>query len=198
MADSRLSARRFEPDTIIRVTQPLTDGIYTLRPPGVADARAHFEAVLESVPEVSAWLEWAHDGYRIEESAAFIDRAIAGHKAGDMYEFFIVDGEDRFLGGAGLNRVDARFMRANLGYWVRTSVAGKGVAAAATRLLARFGFEQLGLQRIEIIAAVDNKASQRVAEKVGGHREGVLRNGIRFRGKPIDSVCYSLIPGDIR
>ncbi|HJT36855.1 MAG TPA: GNAT family protein [Actinomycetota bacterium] len=180
------------------MTQPLTDGTYTLRPPGVEDARSHFEAVLESVPEVSAWLEWAHDGYRIEESAAFIDRAIAGHRTGDLYEFFIVDADGRFLGGAGLNRVDARFMRANLGYWVRTSAAGRGVAAAAARLLARFGFEQLGLQRIEIIAAVDNEASQRVAEKVGGHREGVLRNGIRFRGKPIDSVCFSLIPGDVR
>jgi RimJ/RimL family protein N-acetyltransferase len=179
------------------MTPPLSDGSITLRAPHRQDAAAHCEAVLESLPEVSAWLEWAHDGYRIDESAAFIDRAITGHQTGDMYEFFIVDDDDRFLGGAGLNRVDTRFMRANLGYWVRTSAARRGVASAATRLLARFGFEQLGFQRIEIVAAVDNKASQRVAEKAGGHREGVLRNGIRFRGKSIDSVCFSLIPGDL-
>ena len=178
------------------MTAPLTDGSITLRAPRPEDAAAHYEAVLESLPEVSAWLEWAHEGYRKEESAAFVARAIAGHQAGDMYEFFIVDGEDRFLGGAGLNKVDTRFMKANLGYWVRTSEAGRGVAAAAAGLLVRFGFEQLGFQRIEICAAVDNKASQRVAEKVGGHREGVLRNGIRFRGRPIDSVCFSLIPED--
>jgi len=179
------------------MAKPLTDGSITLRAPRSDDARAHCEAVLESIPEVSAWLEWAHDGYRVAESATFIERAIAGHQSGEMYEFFIVDRNDRFLGGAGLNRVDTRFMRANLGYWVRTSAAARGVAAAAAGLLARYGFEQLGLQRIEIVAAVDNKASQRVAEKVGAHREGVLRNGIRFRGRPIDSVCFSLIPPDI-
>ena len=176
---------------------PLTDGSITLRAPRAEDAAAHCEAVLESLPELSAWLEWAHDGYARDESASFIARAIAGHQTGDLYEFVIVDGTGRLLGGAGLNKVDTRFMKANLGYWVRTSAAGRGVAAAATRLLARFGFEQLGFQRIEIVAAVDNKASQRVAEKVGGRREGVLRNGIRFRGRPIDSVCFSLIPEDV-
>jgi ribosomal-protein-serine acetyltransferase len=175
----------------------LTDGSITLREPRAEDAAAHCKAVLESLPELSAWLEWAHEGYRRDESAAFIARTIAGHQTGEMYEFIIVDPNDRVIGGAGLNRVDTRFMKANLGYWVRTSEAGRGVAAAAAGLLARFGFEQLGFQRIEIVAAVDNKASQRVAEKVGGHREGVLRNGIRFRGRPIDSVCYSLIPEDV-
>ena len=168
------------------MAKPLTDGSTTLRAPRPDDARAHCEAVLESLPEVSAWLEWAHDGYRVAESAAFIERAIAGRQSGEMYEFFIVDRDDRFLGGAGLNRVDTRFMKANLGYWVRTSAAGRGVAAAASGLLARYGFEQLGLQRIEIVAAVDNKASQRVAEKVGGHREGGTRacrgNGSYHRG----------------
>ena len=180
------------------MTTPLTDGRITLRAPRPEDAQAHFEAVVESLPEVSAWLEWAHEGYRIDESAAFIQRAIAGHQKGEMYEFFIVDPDGRFLGGAGLNKVDTRFMKANLGYWVRTSAAGRGVAAAAAGLLARYGFEQLSFQRIEICAAVDNKASQRVAEKAGAHREGVLRNGIRYRGKPIDSVMFSLIPEDIR
>lgn len=153
------------------MTTPLTDGSITLRTPRTEDATAHCEAVLESLAEVSAWLEWAHEGYRVEESAAFIARAIAGHQSGDLYEFVIVDGKGRFIGGAGLNRVDTRFMKANLGYWVRTTESGRGVAAAATGLLARYGFEQLGLQRIEIVAAVDNKASQRVAEKVGGHRD---------------------------
>ena len=179
------------------MTAPLTDGSITLRAPRPEDGAAHCEAVRESLPEVSAWLEWAHAGYTQDESDTFISRAIAGHRTGEMYEFVIVDQTDRFLGGAGLNKVDTRFMKANLGYWVRTSAAGRGVAAAAAGLLARFGFEQLGFQRIEIVAAVDNKASQRVAEKVGAHREGVLRNGIRYRGRPIDSVCYSLIPEDV-
>jgi RimJ/RimL family protein N-acetyltransferase len=176
---------------------PLTDGTITLRTPLPEDAQLHCQAVLESLAEAGRWLEWVHDGYGPDESSAFIARAIAAHENGDMYEFHIVDGKGTFLGGCGLNRLDTRFLKSNLGYWVRTSAAGRGVATAATRMLAGFGFEQLGLQRIEIIAAVDNLASQRVAEKAGARREGILRNGIRYHGRNIDAVCFSLIPADL-
>jgi ribosomal-protein-serine acetyltransferase len=176
---------------------PLTDGTITLRAPRLEDAPAHCDAVLESLAQVGRWLDWAHDGYAAGDSSAFIARAITGHENGEMYEFLIFDDAGDFIGGCGLNRLDTRFLKSNLGYWVRTGAAGRGVATAATGLLARFGFEQLGLQRIEIIAATGNIASQRVAEKVGAQREGVLRNGIRYRGENIDAVCFSLIPGDL-
>ena len=94
----------------------------------------------------------------------------------------------------------------NLGYWVRTSRTREGVASAATRLLARFGFEELKLNRVEIIAATGNKASQRVAEKAGATKEGVLRNriGVRelvsdtlnYRDRVSDAVVFSFIPQD--
>ena len=175
----------------------LTDGRYTVRPPEMADVPLHFEAVVESILETSRWLEWCHEGYELEESRTWVERAIAGHRSGEMHEFFVFDDTGWFCGGCGLNRIDSRFLTANLGYWVRTSATGKGIASAATRLVARYGFEQLGLQRIGIVAATDNIASQRVMEKVGAVREGILRNGIRFRGENIDAVTTSLIPGDL-
>ena len=67
----------------------------------------------------------------------------------------------------------------------------------AIRLAARFGCEELGLYRIEIVAAVDNIASQRVAEKAGAVREGVLRNRLLVRGESQDAVLFSLLPGDL-
>jgi ribosomal-protein-serine acetyltransferase len=63
-------------------------------------------------------------------------------------------------------------------------------------LLAAFGMERAGLTRIEIMAAAGNLASQRVAEKAGARREGVLRNRYLLHGKLHDAVLYSLIPGD--
>ena len=176
---------------------PLTDGKITLRAPLLEDAQTHCDAVLESMAEAGRWLEWVHDGYTVEDSSAFIARAIAGHENGEMYEFLIFDAAGAFIGGCGLNRLDTRFLKSNLGYWVRSGANGRGVATAATGLVARFGFEQLALQRIEIIAATGNLASQRVAEKAGAQREGVLRNGIRYRGENIDAVCFSLIPRDL-
>ena len=86
---------------------------------------------------------------------------------------------------------------ANLGYWVRTSAARRGVATNATRAVARYGFEELGLQRIEIVAAVRNLPSQRVAEKAGAVREGVLRKRLLIRGEAHDAVLFSLVAEDL-
>lgn len=85
----------------------------------------------------------------------------------------------------------------NLGYWVRTSRTRSGVASAATRLIARFGFLSLGLQRLEIVVAVGNQASERVAEKAGATREGVLRKRLLIHGQPHDAVLYSLVAEDL-
>ena len=52
------------------------------------------------------------------------------------------------------------------------------------------------MNRLEILAAVDNIASQRVAEKAGAIREGIMRNRLVIHGKLYDAVMFSLIPGD--
>ena len=161
------------------------------------DANALYEAARESIAEVSVWLPWCHENYSIEESREFvISRAQAAQS--EWYSFGIFEKESgKFLGGVGLNFINRVHQMANVGYWVRTSAAGRGIATDATRLVARFGFEQLGLHRIEIVAAVPNIASQRVAEKVGAVREGVLRKRLLIRGESQDAVLFSLLPEDL-
>jgi RimJ/RimL family protein N-acetyltransferase len=103
----------------------------------------------------------------------------------------------RFLGGCGLNQFHAVHRMANLGYWIRTSAAGRGAASAATVLVARYGLRVVGLQRIEILADVGNLASQRVAEKAGARLEGRLRNRLFHHSQVRDGVLYSLISDDL-
>jgi RimJ/RimL family protein N-acetyltransferase len=64
---------------------------------------------------------------------------------------------------------------ANLGYWVRSSLAGRGIAPAAVLQLVSWAFQHTALHRLEIVVAVGNRRSQHVAEKVGAHRDAVLR-----------------------
>ena len=85
---------------------------------------------------------------------------------------------------------------ANLGYWVRSSLAGRGIAAAAVRKLAPWAFEHTAVNRLEIVAAVANVRSQRVAEKVGAHRDAVLRKRALLRGAPTDAVLFSILRPD--
>ena len=177
----------------------LTDGLILLRTLREEDVNALYEAVRESIAEVSVWLPWCHENYSIEEAREFIGSRELASQGGEWYSFGIFEKDGgRFLGGVGINFINRVHQMANLGYWVRTSATGRDIATKATRLAARFGFEQLGLQRIEIVAAVTNRASQRVAEKAGATREGVLRNRLLIRGTSMDAVQFSLVPQDLK
>jgi RimJ/RimL family protein N-acetyltransferase len=176
----------------------LTGGDILVRPLRLDDAEALFAAVRESIPEVSPWLPWCHENYAIEETREFLRSRVHPEQSEETYSFGIFDQpSERFLGGVGLNFINRVHQIANLGYWVRTSASGKGVASKATRLVARFGFAELGLQRIEIIASVSNIASQRVAEKAGAVRECVARERLLIRGARHDAVVFSLLPKDL-
>jgi RimJ/RimL family protein N-acetyltransferase len=85
------------------------------------------------------------------------------------------------------------------GCWIARDERGRGICTRALRLLARHGLDELGLQRVDLITDPDNVASQRVAEKVGFQREGVLRAHLRHPdGRVRDSVMFSLLPGELR
>ena len=94
--------------------------------------------------------------------------------------------------------VDRGQDRAWLGYWVAPAARGRGVASRAVRLLADWGFRGLGLARIELTCGPDNVASQRVAERCGFTREGLLRSHMRFKGGRRDTVVFGLLPGELR
>src|SRR5436190_13223675 len=143
----------------------LRDESILLRPYLEADADKLYEAVRESIPEVSRWLSWCDENYSIEDSRQFVTSRGRASQTDEWYSFAVFErSSNRYVGGVGLNFINRIHQFANLGYWVRTSAAGRGFATRATRLAARFGFERLGLVRIEIVAAVDNLGSQRVAE----------------------------------
>ncbi|MBN2238867.1 MAG: GNAT family N-acetyltransferase [Dehalococcoidales bacterium] len=176
----------------------LTDGFVTLRPYTEGDAASLTAAARESIPEISPWMEWCRPDYANEQSIQWVSSRLAAWEEGSSYDFAIRDAATgRYLGGCGLSKIQNDLGLANLGYWVRTSATKKGVATATARLLAGFGFDELDLNRIELVIDCENLASQRVAEKLGAAREGILRNRLTREYQPVDAIMFSLIPGDI-
>jgi ribosomal-protein-serine acetyltransferase len=174
------------------------DGAIVLRSPRRIDARAAVEAVRASVADLTHWTSWCHGDYCLADAEAFVRKADAERFEDRAYDFYIFDrAETKVLGGCGLYHIDRATGSASLGYWIRSDTTRRGIATAAASRVAEFGFRELELARIEIIAAVDNAASRRVAEKMGAVREGVLRNRLRLRGRQVDAVGFSLIPGDL-
>jgi RimJ/RimL family protein N-acetyltransferase len=87
---------------------------------------------------------------------------------------------------------------AAVGYWLRPEARGRGAATVAVQLIARWVFDELDVQRLELTTAPENVASQRVAERVGFTREGVLRGLVATKNDGRrDSVMFSLLPADL-
>jgi RimJ/RimL family protein N-acetyltransferase len=177
----------------------LTDSVITLRPLEHADRDAMYAAVMESIAEISPWLPWCHPAYAPAETASFIESTIQWWTQRSQFVFGIFDAASgAYVGSIGVNQVNQQHRYANVGYWVRTSRTGRGVAPRALRLAARFAFETLGLYRVEIAVQPENIASRRVAEKAGATLDAVMRNRIFKRGRPYTAALYSLVPEDLR
>lgn len=109
------------------------------------------------------------------------------------FEFVIASDRGDYLGGCGLNQLRPLDRVANLGYWVRTSQAGQGIATRAVQLLVDWAFQNTNLIRLEIVVAVDNDASRRVAEKLGTRCEGGLQRRFFLNGRSVDALMFALL-----
>src|SRR5688572_15051019 len=148
--------------------------------------------------------EWFEEGMinkpdmSLEELEAGTQSLLELWEKDDFYLFNILDAStNQVLGFTFLNHVSRQYQMANLGYAIRTSRVGEGIATEAARQVAQHGFEKLNLQRIEIVVGKDHLASLKVAEKVSAVREGLLRNRLLSHSSPVDAYMHSLIPSDL-
>jgi len=162
-----------------------------IRPYQDDDADQVFQAVRESLFELTPWMPWCHSEYSLKEARSWLEIQVAAFQEGTNFEFAIETEDGRYLGGCGLNQIDTVHRSANLGYWVRSRATGRGVATGAVRLLRNWGFENTDLIRMEIVIAVENSASHRVAEKVGATREGVAFDRLFLQGRAHDASIFS-------
>jgi RimJ/RimL family protein N-acetyltransferase len=166
-----------------------------LRPSTHQDAEAI--RIVYSEPDIRHWMGWDGEPPPDEaEALANIERAAAAWLDGSWAVFRIADrATDQVVGGVNLRLADHQI--AEISYFVRESARGRGLATRAVRLVSRWAFDDLGIQRIELRVHPENNASRRVAEKAGFVFEGTERasrawpDGTRF-----DSLLFSLIPGD--
>jgi RimJ/RimL family protein N-acetyltransferase len=165
----------------------------TLRYPRPEDAAAIHAAVVESRTELSPWMPWCHADYGRADTLMWIEAVAAGRRNNTAHEFCIFDAGGHLLGSCGINGIQLDYRLANLGYWVRSSATGEGVATSASRQLVDWTFANTPVHRLEIIAAVGNLKSRRVAEKLGAEREGILRHRLLTAEGFTDAVLYSII-----
>jgi [ribosomal protein S5]-alanine N-acetyltransferase len=143
--------------------------------------------------EVLRWF-WSDGGER--SATAFLRRQAEAWRRGEWASFAVCECEDSCVGAVFLESRDPGIC--DIGYWLLAEARGRGLAARATRLVAEWGLTLPGVARVQLWMEPENVASQRVAERAGFHREGVLRAYGEREGRRVDAVFYSLVADDVQ
>lgn len=154
-------------------------------------------AVADTHEQLSPWMPWAEgEPATLEQREDDIRRLRAGFDRDEDYTYFLFERNgSRALGGAGLHpRVGTGGME--LGYWIRATDQGQGLAVEVAGALIRAAMERVGLDRVQIHIEPGNVPSHRVVEKLGVPLEATLRR--RFlRGGDLRDICvYTVFRDD--
>ncbi|HVA61620.1 MAG TPA: GNAT family N-acetyltransferase [Mycobacteriales bacterium] len=147
-------------------------------------------------PAIQRWTT-VPSPYRLADAESFVtDIAPRGWSTGEDMPFAVTR-DGALLGAAGLHRRGRDPGIAEVGFWCAAESRGQGYVTEAVREIARWAFEDLGVQRLEWYAEVGNTSSRRVAEKLGFSVEGLLRKFLLHRGDRVDGWVASLLPGEL-
>jgi RimJ/RimL family protein N-acetyltransferase len=171
-----------------------------LRPHRAGDGPALHEALVESIAELrrALWfIPWIAEEQTAESAELRCRRSEGNFLARtDLPYLAFEKSTGRLVGSVGLHRTDWLVPKTEVGYWVRTSAAGKGFITEGVRALVACAFDRLGAQRVELIADEENAPSRKVAERCGFELEGIRRNVLRDPDGRLRNGCvYARLPG---
>jgi len=181
---------------IVLPAEPLIDGSTALRPWRDSDLEALVTACQD--PEIPRWTR-VPAGYGESDARRFLNQRYDMAFAGLVAPFAVVAAPDgELLGSVSLMRISWEHQRAEVGYWLARTARGQGHTTRAVKLISAWGFRELGLERIALLAATENGPSRRVAERCGFTQEAILRSYMVHVTGRQDMISYSLLATDPR
>ena len=192
------SNRHMQPESLSIPLELQTQRLL-LRCPRAGDGALVHASVVESLDklrEFPASLPWAMEAPSVEQSEAYCQDARARFLARTSFPFLaFLKEEATHVANLALHDVNWSVPKCEIGYWVRSSVAGRGLMTEAVAALATFGFHTLRMRRIQALPEAGNIRSCRVCERVGFVLEGTLRN---YRIAPDGSLLHTRVYAAIR
>lgn len=172
---------------------PATD--VTLRKVHQTDAEALAQVVRESISVLAGTLgDMGTPDFTAADAVKWMrDSALTDQRNWLIVEAATSGDASRIIGTVGLI-IDVLNRKADACYWMRGVAQRRGVATHADRQLLHLALHQLNLQRVELVVAVDNVPSARVADKVGAVRESRMRSRFFKNGRQGDAWCYVVCP----
>jgi len=145
------------------------------------------EAAQHSINHVKPWLGASVCPVTPALAKQCIQKFESDRESGYGLTYLLIH-NDRCLGMGIINHIHHTHLTANLGYWLRPDACGKGLATAICEALKKLAFNQMNLHRLECLIEPNNKASIRVAQRIGATKEGLCRKRVFGR----DALLYSI------
>ncbi len=147
---------------------------------------------------VTKYLVWSPHPDK-EYTFEYINYLQSRYKCGDFYDWGIVlKEENKMIGTCGFTRFDYINNSAEMGYVLNSEYHGRGIATEASKCVLKFGFEHLGINRIECKYIIGNDTSRRVMEKNGMTFEGIRREGMLVKGNYRDIGTCSILKNEFK
>lgn len=158
------------------------------------------DAIRASLTDLNQWLPWARMDYASGDTSAFIRDSVQAWKEDRAWDYSIRTKEDlsRHIGNVSLWTVSKLGKIGEIGYWVRSDETSRGFCTEAVDRLLGEAFGSMGYHKVVLRIAVGNEASDRVAQKLGFTKEGVLREELLIRGNWVDHSLWSLLDREYR
>ena len=164
-----------------------------LRPWRREDAPAVLAACQD--PEIARWVTIPQP-FLPADADALIDSALAMRRDGTGAAFAVVEAATGRLLGA-VTRFGPDGHQATLGLWLAPDARGRGVGTRSLRLVSDWTLATTAVIRLDVFIMVGNEPSERMVERAGFRREGVLRAwDLHTGGVPVDCVVFSRVRGD--
>ncbi|GAA2970582.1 GNAT family N-acetyltransferase [Lentilactobacillus parakefiri] len=166
-----------------------------LKLPAATDADAMLALINSNRMKLAEWLPWAKVMVAVSDEQKFLQYGIEKMVRGDFwFAIILVDNEP--AGMIDLHEFSHENQRAQIGYWLADQYQGMGVMTLCMTQLEQIAFSELGLNRLELIADVNNTKSRAVAKRRGFHEEGILKEYLLYNGKFHDIVLYSKLKSE--
>ena len=164
----------------------------TMRAANPANAEEKYNAVIESREQLLPWLTWVHYYDNADASAM---REYQSTKADEFnkgtnytYDLYY---DDIFAGCIELMNISIKNHKCEIGYWLRTSMTGKGIMTSAVNKITELAFAKINIHRVAILAAVENAPSRAVAERAGYDYEATLKEDLWLDDGVHSTVIYA-------
>ena len=162
----------------------------------IEDAEHIFKAIDSQREYLGKWLPFVEFTKSVKDSLDYVNSVVTMPEECKEWQFAVFCGDD-FAGLVGFKETDKLNRKSEIGYWLCEKFQNRGIMTDSVRSLVKFGFSELGLNRIQIKCAPENEKSNNVPKRLGFSFEGIERAS-EFVSENVfrDANVWSLLKSD--